>query len=186
LLQSAQADLLGAVADDQRLVFGPAAADRHDTQRDTRQDLEHYHARNQFDPRVAALRAHPGFDARILCHLVTELGYRGMIVEGYGDGGLPGDDGSEGDGGETLVSAVQKVTAGGAIVCVTSSVLGPASLQLYAGGKSLIEAGAIPLQDMTTECAIVKLMWSLACAQTPAAARTVMTQNLADVIHVTA
>jgi L-asparaginase len=137
--------------------------------------------RNQFDSRVAVLRAHPGFDARILCYLVTELGYRGMIIEGYGDGGLPTDDG---DSGGALVSAVQQITAAGAIVCVTSSVLGPASLRCYIGGKRLIDAGAVPLQDMTTECAVVKLMWSLACSQAPPVVRTMMTQNLANDIHI--
>jgi len=44
---------------------------------------------------------------------------------------------------------------------MTSQTIGPATMSEYSGGKKLRERGAIPLGDMTTECAIVKLMWLL-------------------------
>ncbi len=78
---------------------------------------------------------------------------------------------------ELLFPAIRDLTDGGKHILVTSQCLhGRVDLNVYASGRHLLEAGALPLQDMLPEVALTKSMHLL--ANHPDEFRTLMCQNL--------
>lgn len=167
--QSIHTDILGAVpAGGKELIFNPTVVISPAAAGST--PLAKLIPQTALNRQVIPLRVHPGIDPQLLVKLAEEHNYRGIILEAYGDGTMPsGPDYS-------LHPAIEQATRAGACVCVTSSVLGPATTDVYAGSRDLANAGAVPLLDMTTECAVVKLMWAL--GNHPDTVRSVMRQNL--------
>lgn len=174
--QSVHADILGAVAAGAKeivfnpnILLNPASASQSTSRATVR-------ANTDLDTRVLAFRVYPGFDPEVLIDLVVRRDLRGIVLEAYGDGTMP----SAMD--YSLLPAIREITERGACVCVTSSVLGPATTDVYAGSRDAANLGAVPLLDMSTECAIVKLMWVLAHTDNLAEASTMMQANLAGEI----
>jgi len=94
----------------------------------------------------------PGFNPKIISQLI-KLGYKGIVLEGYGAGNVPIKDNS-------LVPEIKKATEQGVpIIMCTQCAIGYAWVYLYEVGRKALEAGAIPGHDMISETALTKLMW---------------------------
>ena len=78
-------------------------------------------------------------------------------MEGYSDGILSTRDGS----GFSFIKSIERAKKEGIPVFATSQTIGKTTLRAYKTGEKLREAGLIPLEDMTTESAVVKLMFVL-------------------------
>ncbi len=112
------------------------------------------------DRRVLALTMFPGFDPRAMRDLLTAEvrdRLRAVIIRGFGVGNVP----VRGEG--SLLPLVQDLAAANIGVVVTSQChRGRTDLAMYAGGRALLEAGAVEARDMTFEATVVKTMWALA------------------------
>ena len=126
--------------------------------------------------RVLLLKLAPGMEANVVEAAVI-LGYRGLVVEGYGTGNVTNMR-------RDMASALAKAIQGGMAVAVTSQCLLEASdMSLYEPGLVMQAAGAIPAFDMTTEALYVKLCWALGQSPDLATVRIIMAQNIAGEMH---
>ena len=100
--------------------------------------------------KVAAMRLFPGFSASILANL-CQPPLQGLVLEAYGAGNGPAND-------RDFLAAIESATARGIIVVVvTQCVRGSVQPGAYATGSALLNAGAVPGYDMTSEAALTKL-----------------------------
>lgn len=111
-----------------------------------------YHTLN---PNVALLKLIPGMDCRAADYLLTH--YDGLILEGFGVGGLPSWE--KGD----YYPVIQAGLEAGKLVVLTTQVENEGSdLEVYSVGARI--KGSLPVleaYDMTTEAVVAKLMWIL-------------------------
>jgi glutamyl-tRNA(Gln) amidotransferase subunit D len=122
-----------------------------------------------FDPRAALLKFHPGFDPRLISHLVKS-GYRAIILEGTGLGHVSRD----------CFAEIQKGLDAGLMVFMTSQCIwGRTAMTVYNTGRDLLDMGVVPLSDMLPETAIVKVMWVLANSPSINFAKNLMQENIA-------
>ena len=81
--------------------------------------------------------------------------YKGIIIESFGNGGLPFE-------GRNLLSKVQALTSEGMAVVITTQCLEEGEdLLLYEVGRKVAEHPVILSGDMNTEAIVPKLMWAL-------------------------
>ncbi|MEK6957863.1 MAG: asparaginase [archaeon] len=112
---------------------------------------------NKLEPRVAILKVYPGFDGKRVTRMV-DYGMRGIIIEGYGLGNIP----LLGNG---MAEAIKYANKKNVAIAITSDCsLGSGWKCIYEAeiGARLKGMKAIPVYDMLTETAYVKLMWVLA------------------------
>lgn len=103
---------------------------------------------------VFLLKLLPGTKPEIFDAL-ADLGYRGIVLEAFGAGGLHYLH-------RDLLSKLDMLRAKGIAVVVCSQCLYERSdLSIYEVGRKLEASGGIPGRDMTTEAAATKLMWAL-------------------------
>lgn len=109
---------------------------------------------SKLSPDVFLLKLLPGTKPEIFDALIS-LGYRGIVVEAFGTGGVHYIH-------RDILDKLKLVTASGVAVVVCSQCLYERSdLSIYEVGKRIMECGVISAKDMTTEAAAVKLMWAL-------------------------
>ncbi len=112
---------------------------------------DRFRLRTKFDKNVALVKFHPGFDPSVLSHLV-ENGIRGIIIEGTGLGHVS----------DLTVGVIADLVKSGIFVGMTSQCIwGHVDLNVYDTGRDLIQAGAVPLENMFAETAFAKLSWVL-------------------------
>ena len=105
------------------------------------------------DPRVFLLKLVPGTSPDVL-DFVGRAGYRGLVIEAFGLGGLHYIR-------RNLVKALSSLARSGVrVLAVSQCLYEKADLGLYEVASGL--AGIRPGRDMTTEAAVCKLMWALA------------------------
>lgn len=105
-------------------------------------------------PDVCLIKLVPGTNPAIF-NAMADIGYRGMVVEAFGAGGVHSE-------GRDLAAAIGKTVASGIPVAVCSQCLeGRVDLSLYEVGRRIMDSGVIPAGDMTTEATVAKLMWAL-------------------------
>lgn len=106
------------------------------------------------DSNVSLLKLFPGFDPSLL-EVLAQNGCRGIVIEGYGLGGMTFIR-------RNLVGAVGKLIRRGIPVIAASQCLYERSdLTKYEVCRQALLEGAISAHDMTSESAITKLMWAL-------------------------
>ncbi|MHA2380174.1 MAG: asparaginase [Candidatus Thorarchaeota archaeon] len=106
------------------------------------------------DDRVWLLKVFPGLPPEILLK-IAELGYRGIVLEGFGSGNIPTHE-------NALTEAIQSVVKKGCSVVISSQcAFGQADLSIYEVSRAAADVGAISAYDMTSEAALVKLGWVL-------------------------
>ena len=109
---------------------------------------------DKLEKNVCIQKITPGFNPKIISKLI-ELGYKGIILEGYGAGNLPIDENS-------LIPEIENAVSKGIPIIVSSQcAIGFSWMYLYECGKKALDAGAIPGHDMISETALTKLMWIL-------------------------
>lgn len=116
------------------------------------------------DVQVVAITPYSGFDPRIVRAVVDQTGARGLVLEGFGLGNLPG----------TLTSVVGDLTSRGVVVVIASRVLAGGAYPVYGGeggGARLAQAGAVFAGELPAAKARLLLMYCLAGAS-PLKART--------------
>ncbi len=108
-----------------------------------------------FSDKVFCVKIFPSVKVDLLMSLL-ELDIQGFVLEAFGSGNLPNIE------ERSLIPFVQKANEMGKIVAIsTQAVYGKVDLTLYQCGKDALDAGALSCKDMTTETAIVKLMFLL-------------------------
>ena len=124
---------------------------------------------NGFEEKVAILKFHPGFDPGAIDWYVDD-GYRGLVLEGTGLGHV-----STG-----LYRSVERAVKEGVAVCMSAQCIwGRLNMDVYVTGRELQELGVVPLGDMLTETALVKLRWALANSDDTEGALELMKRNIA-------
>jgi len=125
-----------------------------------------------FDENAALIKFYPGLNPEVIDWHVDK-GCRGVILEGTGLGHVGG----------YCFSAVRRAIEKGVLVAMTSQCIwGRLGMTVYDHGRDLLAMGAIPLEDMLPETALVKLMWVLGQTKTLDEAKKLLTTNIAGEI----
>ena len=115
---------------------------------------EPYRLRDAIDPHVFLLKLAPGTSPDVL-RFVREAGYRGLVIEAFGLGGLHYIR-------RNLVRAMEELGESGIYVLVVSQCLyEKADVSVYEVGRGLMKDYILNGRDMTTEAAVCKMMWAL-------------------------
>ncbi|ANF94862.1 asparaginase [Paenibacillus bovis] len=130
---------------------------------------------DQYSPDVFLLKLIPGMRPDIF-DAVRNLGYKGIIVEGFGLGGVPFKE-------INLIDKIEELVQDGISIVVTTQCLYEGGdLTIYEVGQRALEKGVIPCYDMTTEALTTKMMWVLGQANSPAEVARMMATNYVDEI----
>lgn len=116
-------------------------------------------------PKVFVLKMVPGIDAGIVDYIRLEK-YQGVIIEGYGLGGMPVANSELMEKLEALI--VSKIP----VIMATQCVYDGVNLDTYEVGMRANKIGMISAYDMTTEAVYTKFIWVLS-----------MTDNYEEVIQ---
>ena len=113
-----------------------------------------YKLRPEVDNRVFLLKLIPGTQPDVLDY-VAKAGYRGLVIEAFGLGGLHYIR-------RNLVDRLHTLREQGVrVLVVTQCMYEKANLSIYEVGRQLQQADVISGMDMTTEAAVTKMMWAL-------------------------
>ncbi|NLO13579.1 MAG: asparaginase [Clostridiales bacterium] len=108
----------------------------------------------EIDARVFLLKMMPGTDPEIFSH-IQKAGYRGLVLEAFGLGGLHYIR-------RNLIEKLHALSRAGIITLVTTQCLyEKADFTIYEVGRGFVENNIYGAHDMTTEAAVTKLMWAL-------------------------
>ena len=128
-----------------------------------------------FENNIMFCQLFPGLEPKII-DMAIENGYKGIILNAYGTGNVPND-------GYSLIEAIANATARNIPVIIASQCLqGTVISDRYEVGSAAINAGAISALDMTSETAIIKLMWVLAQTNNMQGIKQLMQKKIAGEI----
>ncbi|VXB91585.1 L-asparaginase [Microbacterium sp. 8M] len=122
-------------------------------------------------PRTGLVKVVPGVNAAQLVAVMNECP-TGIVLECYGSGTAPMASGGL---GAAIRAATERDTV---VLAVTQCEDGPVTLDRYAVGSALAEAGAIGAGDMTSEAALGKLGALARAGFTGAELRELLGRNL--------
>ena len=123
------------------------------------------------NPDVFLLKAFPGLKKEMFEKVL--LGHDGVIIEGTGLGHVRQD----------LIPCISEAVESGVFVGITSQTLfGRVHSHVYSTAIKMRKAGAVYLQDMLPETALVKLMWALGHTKDRKKAEEIMLTNYAGEI----
>lgn len=102
--------------------------------------------------KVFLLKVIPGTQPDLIESLPA-LGYKGLVIEAFGAGGIHYLH-------RDLLQSLERLIDKGILVVICSQCLYDRSdLTLYEVGRRLMDIGVVPAFDMTTEAIVTKLMW---------------------------
>ena len=126
--------------------------------------------KSQFDPNVALIKFYPGISVGII-DWATATGFKGIVLEGTGLGHV----------GEALFSSLERAVNDGVVVGMCSQCIwGRVHMNVYSTGRDLLRIGVLPLGDMLSETALVKMMWAFGQEKNPENVKKIMTTNMAN------
>ena len=127
-----------------------------------------FEIKSEFNENAMLIKFHPSLDPSIIDWAI-DSGKKGLILEGTGLGHV-----SRG-----LNVSVKRAIEEGVVVCMTSQCIwGRVNMNVYSTGRDLLELGVIPLEDMLSETALVKMMWTLGQTSNTDKIRSTMLTNL--------
>lgn len=110
---------------------------------------------------------------------LQSLGYKGIVLEAFGAGGLHFFR-------RNLLEKLEQLTrAGISVVACSQCLYEPSDFSIYEVGRRLLECGVIPGRDMTTEAAVTKLMWALGQTEDPDEVRRIFDIDIAGEVSIT-
>ncbi len=125
-----------------------------------------------FDERAALVKFYPSLNPEVI-EWYVDKGYKGIILEGTGLGHV----------GNHCFSAIRKAIENNVIVAMTSQCIwGRLGMNVYDTGRDLLAMGVLPLEDILSETALVKLMWVLGQTASIEEAKRLLTENIAHEI----
>ncbi len=128
------------------------------------------------DDRIFLVKIYPGLRPQIFDKLTD---FKCVVIEAFGPGNIPFIENS-------LVKKIKMLVEKNVCVFVTTqNPFGEVDMTLYEVGQKAMRAGAIPCNDMTTETALVKLMWIMGnFDDDPKTIRKMMMKNFVGEIRV--
>jgi len=132
---------------------------------------------DRIETNVFLLKLTPATDPAII-DLLLDSGCRGIVIEGFGAGGIQF---VRRDFTEKLHRAAQ---LGVPVVVCSQCLYERSDFSIYQVGQKVLQQGAIPGWDMTTEAAITKLMWALGHYSTLDEIRACFAESMAGEIEV--
>ena len=114
-----------------------------------------FRVKNNICEKVFLLKLAPGMNPDIIDYLI-EKGYKGIVIESYGLGGLPNSEGN--DFYSKCQLAVEK---GLKIIILSQCTYDGVDLNIYETGIKTKEIGIISMPLATKEYAYTRLMWEL-------------------------
>ena len=108
----------------------------------------------ELNPNIFVLKLVPGMSGEIFRYICGH--YKGLIIEGFGSGGLPNTD-------DSLLEGLKQFLAEDGIAVFSTQVENEGSdLSVYEVGRIAQSLpGVVEGKDMTAEAIITKLMWAL-------------------------
>ena len=129
-----------------------------------------YEPKLRLDTKVSLVKYHPGYDPKQVENL-TKLGFKAIIFEGTGLGHV----------GKTMYNVIKDAKKQGIFLGMTSQCLGGSvRMTVYDSGRDLLDLGIIPLENMISETALVKAMWSLGNSSNIEEMQALMLKNIAS------
>lgn len=110
--------------------------------------------KKDLEEKVFLIKLVPGFDGKIF-QLLYEQGYRGVIIEAFGLGGIPSLS------SEVMKDLEKVIRKGMAVVVKSQCPYEGSDLSVYETGHAALQAGVFQAYDMSTEAVVTKLMWLL-------------------------
>ncbi|MCP8967767.1 asparaginase [Ectobacillus ponti] len=122
-------------------------------------------------PDVFLLKLFPGTKPEIFDYL--KHNYKGVVIESFGNGGLPFEE-------RSLLEKVKELTEAGVAVLISTQCLEEGEdLYLYEVGMKVAQYNVILSGDMNTEALIAKLMWALGNESNPQQVKEIMERTIA-------
>ncbi|CAG8588399.1 13900_t:CDS:2, partial [Racocetra fulgida] len=146
--------------------------------------ISKFHAHKNLNRNVSNLRLFPGITESTVRALLAPP-IEGVILETYGAGNAP-------DTRDDVMCTLKEAAARGVVIVNCTQCKKGTVTDLYATGKALTKVGVVPGNDMTPECALVKLSFLLGyrnekCEKySPETVRMLMTKNLRGELTVVA
>jgi L-asparaginase len=123
------------------------------------------------EARVAPLRLLPGISADLVANVLRSP-LQGLVLETYGMGNGPSDDGA-------LMAVLAEACARGVVIVnCTQCLRGTVDQGGYAAGSALARAGVVSGADMTAEAALTKMIYLFSLGLSPGDIRVQMPRNL--------